>query len=315
MLLPKDFGPLQIRRAAGVESPPEDGPSFFSECAFTFGEEKRCMMKRRWPRSRTGAANNSNPGSLSDWFGELKSQAESPNAQPGKNHEEEPYVGSEPIEPQGRKLIRPSIVKWVIFLLFAAYILLSYYRAPILAGLGKYLIVEHPLKKADLIVCLMGNPVDRGLAAAELYEQGMAPRILFAREDLPDGMRVLKERGVQYPETRDLLERMLEGLGVPKSDLIASDQFAGNTFEEAKLAKEIVQREGYRSLIVVTSPTHTRRAALAFERVFGKDETDLMIRPSKYSNFSPEDWWKKRKYVKEVIIEYQKLIYYMLKYA
>lgn len=272
-------------------------------------------MKRIWSRTKIGSESNTDPKDLSNWFGKQKPTAEYHSEQSGERHQEQPYVGSKPIEPKGRTLIRPSILKWVIFLLFAAYILISYYRAPILAGLGKYLVVQHSLKKADLIVCMMGSPVDRGLAAAELYKQGMAPRILYAREDLPDGIGVLKERGVHYPETRDLLEMMLEGLGVSKSDLIASDRFAGNTFEEAKLAREIAQREGYRSLIVVTSPTHTRRTSLAFERVFGKDEVDIMILPSQYSNFRPEDWWKKRKYLKEVIIEYQKLIYYMLKYS
>jgi len=272
-------------------------------------------MKKLWPRTKTGEANPVDSRDLSNWFGESKPAGEYQSEPPGKRYEEKPYVGSQPIEPQGRTRIRPSILKWVIFFLFASYILISYYRAPILTGFGKYLIVQHPLKKADVIVCLMGSPVERGLAAAELYKQGLGPRILFAREALPDGMGILRERGVHYPETRDLLERILEGLGVPKSDLIANDRFAHNTFEEATLAKEIAQREGYRSIIVVTSPAHTRRAWLTFKKVFGKDEVEIMILPSQYSDFRPQDWWEKRKYVKEVIIEYQKLIYDMLKYA
>ena len=39
-----------------------------------------------------------------------------------------------------------------------------------------------------------------------------------------------------------------------------------------------------------------------------------MLMPSRYSNFKPEDWWKTSEYVKEVIIEYQKLLYYTVKH-
>jgi hypothetical protein len=35
--------------------------------------------------------------------------------------------------------------------------------------------------------------------------------------------------------------------------------------------------------------------------------------PTPYSKFRPEDWWKTRGYVREVIMEYQKLIYYKVK--
>jgi uncharacterized SAM-binding protein YcdF (DUF218 family) len=272
-------------------------------------------MKKRWSRLKTVSEKEAAPKGLSNWFGE---QNPMPEYQEGKVEDKrrtEPYVDNKPIEPQGKRLSRPTILKWIIFLVFTSYILISYYHAPILTRLGKYLVVQDVLKKADLIVCMMGSPVERGLAAADLYHQKMAPRILIAREDLPSGIEVLKKRGVHYPEARELLEMMLTGLGVAKSDLLSSERFAGNTLEEVKLIRDVVQRNGFRSLIVVTSPTHTRRTWLTFRNVFGKVEVDIMMAPSHYSDFRPEDWWKKRKYGKAVIIEYQKLIYYMLKYS
>jgi hypothetical protein len=48
--------------------------------------------------------------------------------------------------------------------------------------------------------------------------------------------------------------------------------------------------------------------------VFEKDEMVIMMMPSKYTDFRPDGWWKKGKYVNEVLIEYQKLVYYTLKY-
>ena len=224
------------------------------------------------------------------------------------------FKDNRPIEPEGKKLTRPGMFKWLIFLLLIGYVLLSNFRAPILTRIGNYLVVQHPLKKADIIVCLMGKPVERGLATAEIFKKGLASRILLAREELPDGYAVLGDRNVHYPESRDLLVMILKGLGVPRSACLVSDSFVESTFEEAKLIRKVVLEKGFRSLIIITSPTHTRRAWLTFKKVFAKDDVKIMVMPSQYSGFKPDQWWKTVKYFQEVIVEYQKLFYYTLKY-
>jgi uncharacterized SAM-binding protein YcdF (DUF218 family) len=86
------------------------------------------------------------------------------------------------------------------------------------------------------------------------------------------------------------------------------------TIDEAVMVRAMVREENIRSVILVTSPTHCRRAWLTFRNVLGEDNVRIMMRPSRYSDFEPEGWWKERKSTREVIIEYQKLIYYALKY-
>lgn len=219
-----------------------------------------------------------------------------------------------PIEPEGGKFTRVTVLKWLFFALLVLYSLISFYHVPILRGMGGYLVVEHPLEKADLLVCLMGEPVERGLAAAELYKRNVAPRIFIPRETLPDGYQILRQRGVEYPETRDQLLKVLTGAGVPESACITDERFVEDTLEEARLVREFVEEKGYESVLVVTSPLHTRRSWITFQEVFKDGETRLGIIPSRYSNFKVEEWWKEREYVKEVLIEYQKLIYYRLWY-
>jgi len=123
------------------------------------------------------------------------------------------------------------------------------------------------------------------------------------------------ERGLNYPENKDLLLMLLKGLGVPRDALLISDQSVGSLFEEAELVKKVVEDRGYRSIIVITSPTHSRRAWLTFRRVFrGNENIRILMTPTTYSNFKPEDWWKKGPYSQEVIAEYGKLILNSLKY-
>jgi uncharacterized SAM-binding protein YcdF (DUF218 family) len=207
-----------------------------------------------------------------------------------------------------------GVLKWIFFVLLIAYALISHYREPILARMGSYLVVAHPLKRADIIVCMMGEPVERGLAAAEAFGEGLAPYVFLSREELPDGADVLKEKGVNYPESRDLLITLLKELGVPVSACIASDQIVGSTFEEAQVVRKYVTEQSYNSIIIVTSPFHTRRTWLSFKKVFEQDDVEIMMLPTKYSSFSSDNWWETRKHLRAVIIEYQKLLYYKLKY-
>ena len=230
------------------------------------------------------------------------------------SYQEDSSTGMEPIEPEGRKITKQHLFKWLFFLFFVIYILLSYYHAPILERLGGYLILEHPPEKSDLIVCLAGGNIERGLATADAYKDGLAPHIFIAREELPDGFELLKEEGVNYPESADLLVMLLKSLGIPESAILISDVYVKSTLEEAEIVKKEVDERGFNSLIILTSPTHSRRAWLTYKKVFENNDVRILVLPSKYSQFKPEDWWKRRRYVKDVIIEYQKLIFYALKY-
>ena len=218
-----------------------------------------------------------------------------------------------PIEPGSSPSTRLSFFKWVLFIVVFIYVLLSYFHGPILTQLGKYLVVQHPLAKSDLIVCLAGGDVERGLASADLFARGLAPRVFIARGPIPDGLEMLKQKGIAYPEGIDLVAMILRGLGVPDSAVIRCDQPVESTFEEAERVGALIQDKKYRSLILVTSPTHSRRAWLTFRKAIPDKELRITVLPTPYSKFSAEDWWKARKYVREVVMEYQKLIYYKAK--
>jgi uncharacterized SAM-binding protein YcdF (DUF218 family) len=230
------------------------------------------------------------------------------------DYQEDIFQDPQPIEPERKRMGRTWMLKWLFFLLAIVYVLFSYYHVPILTGLGRYLIVEHTPQKSDLIVCLAGGNVERGLAVADAYQRGLAPRVFMAREVPPDGYALLKERDIDYPESVDLMRVLLEELGIPESAFFTSDRSSKSTFEEAHLVRDLVMNNDYNSLIVITTPYHCRRAWLTFRKVFEEDDTRILMLPSSYSDFRPEDWWKKRRYLREVIIEYQKLIYYRLKY-
>jgi len=130
---------------------------------------------------------------------------------------------------------------------------------------------------------------------------------------LPDGYRELKQRGIQYPESIDLMVMILKGLGVPEEAVIKGEVPSRSTWEEAELVKALAERMNYTSIILITSPTHTRRTYLTFRKIMGEKEPRLFIVPSAYSEFKPDTWWQSRRHAREVLLEYQKLLHYALK--
>jgi uncharacterized SAM-binding protein YcdF (DUF218 family) len=215
---------------------------------------------------------------------------------------------------EGRRS-RFSLWKWIFVILFILYFFITAYRIPLLIQLGEYLIVEHKPQKADLIVCLGGPGVGNTLAAVDVFRKGFAPYFFKAKEMEPDGLHYLKAKLKHYPTEFDLFTMITEGFGIPEEAIISPEKRVGSTIEEADLVRTFVLDKGYRSLILVTSLTHSRRAYLTFRRVFKDSKVKVISLPSHYQQFSPKDWWKNREYTKELIIEYQKLIYYKFKYG
>lgn len=261
-------------------------------------------MQDFWARFKSGGKQRADKSGFQSAPDQDRASAGAP-AGYGGSEESARQIDSGPIEPKSK----PAYFKWLLFLLFVAYLLLTYYHASILTGLGRYLIVDHQLRKADLIVPLGGRPVERILAAADIYGKGLAERILIPRASPPDGYAALAERGVKYPAPVEVGLEILTGLAVPASACIKGDKEVKNTLDEAKMVKAFCKDQGYTSLIVVTSPYHTRRAWTVYRKVFNGEEVRIMIKPSSFSGFKSDSWWKKGRYTEEVVIEYLKLLY------
>lgn len=248
-------------------------------------------------------------GFLSEWIGPDSAEEEARQGDMG-NERYPASVENRPIEPESGRLKGPNILKWILFLLIIGYAVISYYRIPILTALGDYLILDHPLKKADLIVCTPGPPLEQGLTAAGLYQRGLAPRIFIPQEPPPGGLEIFTEKGGRYPRASDLFMETLKHLNVPESACTVGKRAVDSVWEEAEELRGWVLRREIRSMIIVTPPYKARRTYRVFKNTLGGEEVEIMISPSRYSGFQADAWWKRDRYMSDVITEYQKLIYY-----
>ena len=97
--------------------------------------------------------------------------------------------------------------------------------------------------------------------------------------------------------------------GIPESSILLEDRSL-STFENAKYSLKIMQDQGNKSAIIVTSPYHTRRASIIFAQFF--KEIQLTICPVPYDPAITHGWLENFYSIQFFISEYEKLVWHYL---
>lgn len=147
--------------------------------------------------------------------------------------------------------------------------------------LGEYLTPSDTLARADAIVVLSGGP-DRIDWGTKLYLEGWAPRLVLVGA-------ALDKSG---PSNAEAMRKIALRAGVPDTAIFLEEE-STNTLENATLGKKILDSFGAKSIILVTSPYHQRRAYETFKKVYEKEAINIINSPSGYSTWNSKQWWAK----------------------
>jgi uncharacterized SAM-binding protein YcdF (DUF218 family) len=184
-------------------------------------------------------------------------------------------------------------------------------RQPVLTLLGSFLIVRDAAQPADAIVVLSGSLPDRMLEAVDLYQARLAPRIVLTRGPMLPGLAILRQRGGNVPEPHEENLIIAQQLGVPAAAIALLPTPVSSTIAEARLLVDYLHAQGLKSVLLVTSKTNARRAAMIFRHLAG-DSVQVAVCPSPYDPFAAESWWRERGVARRVVTEHAKLLYYLL---
>jgi len=198
----------------------------------------------------------------------------------------------------------------ILIVIISACSFLFIFSNPLLKFLASGLVVNQNIVKSDAVIVLGGGSPSRILEAIDIYNSGLVPKIIITRGGQPEGSDYLKSRNIIFPEEADLNKFVAEKLGINKKDIILITGRVYSTKEEAKAIKEYAFINDYKSVVITTSKSHSKRAELIFKRVFKNTGIKVTIKPSKYDGFDPENLDKNKNYWKEVVLEYQKMLYY-----
>lgn len=178
----------------------------------------------------------------------------------------------------------------MVIILFLVGIYTDYW-IQLLPGIGRWLVVERPLRQADLVVALGGDR-ERQKEAVRLFQEGQAQWILFV------GPEVYRD---DYT-----------GLGVPPENSIYPLGSTYSIYEEAVVTHSIVQQQKIRSILLVTYPHNMRLALLVFEKVLKGNKVDVIVAAAPFNAFSIDEWWKSGEGWKVVFMEYAGLFFYRI---
>lgn len=172
--------------------------------------------------------------------------------------------------------------------------------ALILFKAGTYLVVNETPHKVDAIVVISGDRGERTEYGVKLFKEGYAEHLIFSG-------------GIVYNNVTmaELMEKHAIELGVSEDKILVENK-ADSTYENALFSKEILEKNNFKSAIVVSSNYHMRRTKMLFNRAFKKSDISLTFCASSSKYFNPNRWWNSNKSILMVVTEYIKLFGYAL---
>lgn len=196
----------------------------------------------------------------------------------------------------------------VLLILMVGWIFL----APFLAS---RLIVEKPLNRADVILVLSGSTVfkERVTKASVEYQKGISEKVLLTDDGGHAGWSPKEQKNPKFVE---LARRELIIRGVAGEDIEILESEVTGTIYEAQVLAKALRKNNWRSVLIVTSPYHTRRSLDTFTEVIGDKSVRVGIVSTPPGNKTPpvRTWWLYRRGWSLVVGEYVKSLYYWVYY-
>jgi uncharacterized SAM-binding protein YcdF (DUF218 family) len=167
------------------------------------------------------------------------------------------------------------------------------------AKAGSFLVLDSP-RAADVIVVLAGETEKRPERALQLLEQGYGKRIVL---DVPAEAKIYEFTQLQ------LAEQYIHDS--PHASVISVCPIEGlSTLEESRDVEKCLAAASIKSVLIITSDFHTRRALSIFRKAVpiyeystaaASDETQFGVR-----------WWRHRQWAKTFLNEWMRLIWWNL---
>lgn len=156
-------------------------------------------------------------------------------------------------------------------------------------GVGRWLVIEDSLVKARAIAVLSGRMPLRTIEAAKLYREGYAPEIWLTHSEEPGA--TLGAMGIPFTREDFYNTRILIHEGVPPGAIHVLEPPIVNTADEMNTIASALSREKERTVIIVTSKVHTRRARLLWGRL-ASGRGRAIVRAASGDPFDPAHWWR-----------------------
>lgn len=171
---------------------------------------------------------------------------------------------------------------------------------------GRFLVVADDLQTADAAIALSGGGRGRVTDTVSIFEKGYAKWLVVT--NMPLNVPGVRE------SFAELARREAVWQGMSEESILIAPGVVRTTYEEALAVRRLAQEQGWRTLLVVTDPFHTRRTRLIFRDAFRGTDLTIVVRPVRNHRYQPDTWWRDRDSLRETWTEYLKMVLYLLGY-
>ncbi len=177
------------------------------------------------------------------------------------------------------------------------------FSTPLLTAAANLLIEDDGPRKVDAIVVLGGDGVgDRTLKGAELGQEGYAPVVIVSGPPTLISFESTEE--IQFAEQHGYPASLFREVHLPAE--------AESTRTEADELGKVLKAQGIKSVLLVTSNYHTRRAKKLWRMENPWLQVSVVPSVDPQHLFTASTWWKTRPGQKTFLYEWMKTISVML---
>jgi len=185
----------------------------------------------------------------------------------------------------------------------AVYLLV--FQTPLVWWLASPLKLSDSPRPADAIVVFAGGVGESGQAgggyqervkrATDLYRSGLAPHVVFSS-------------GYVYAfQEAEIMKALAVANGIPDTAIVLEKR-AANTYQNVLYSRDIVERRGWRRVLLVSSPYHMRRAVLTWHHA--APDIDVTPTPPSFSQFYEHEHGASLDQIRGLAQEYAAILVY-----
>jgi len=165
-------------------------------------------------------------------------------------------------------------------------------------------VMHHEVEKADVIIVLGSHDTRVAERGAQLFLDGMAPKILFS-----GGLGRLTKDTWTDPEA-EIFSKIAVQMGVPESAILIENK-STNTGENINFSMNFLEEHGImlRSIILVHKPYMERRLFATWMKLFPDIKASITSPQISYDNY-PNDLISKNDMINIIVGDTQRIKFY-----
>ncbi len=181
-------------------------------------------------------------------------------------------------------------------------------HSPLLWFVGKPLLVQDSPDRADAVVVFAGGVGESG-SPGEGYQERVMDGVEWFKEHKAPTVFFISGYTKTFREV-NIMQALAESLGVPPSAILTETR-VHQTYDYVLRVKERAAERGWHSILLVTSPYHTRRAALTFSKI--APELKVLLIPQRKSSFYSREGAIEIRQIDGILHEYVGILLYWLR--